>query len=291
MTTSTTAKKATQPKETPAPVVNEEKVSDTSVVAEETPKQRIPQALLDQSLLADFCTRYLDAFDKISAYNKEVLASKDAEWNPSKVLVKAQELGNPTDANVQPDTDIKAALTEWENAVNVMNVARRKVVTITASKMGITLSSTAERDPQKEEALKEMHKTAVVIGTQLSMLAGLTTDANAASAVQEFLTENELPAIGRDSTRNFGESGGKATPKYRVTVEVFKNEKSLLKAAGFTKTAAELSKPEFGYERGEQLKSDDLRKAWEAAGNSSEKTVTNPVEFEHNNLKYVITKN
>lgn len=298
-TSNKTPAKATPAKATNPPVVNEENsvmpditegVAErmTTPETEEKPN-RIPEALASQAMLEEFCKRYLEAFDEISVYNKGVLAEKTSDWTSSKVLAKAQELGNPTDASVKPNDDIKSALKIWEDAVQAMNVARRKVVDITAKELGITLSATAERDPKKEEELKPKRAFALEIGKQLVMIANMTTDKSVSAAATKFLNDNELPAIGRDQTHSFGESG-KATPKYRVHIQVTKDDATLLDADGFTKTALELSKPEYGYERGKQPKSEDLRKAWEAAGNTPENTVKATVEFEDNGLKYVISK-
>lgn len=297
-TTNKTPAKSTPVKATNSPAVKEENevmpditegVAErmTTPETEEKPN-RIPEALASQAILEEFCKQYLSSFDEISAYNKGVLAEKTSDWTSTKVLAKAQELGNPTDANVKPNADIKSALKIWEDAVQAMNVARRNVVDKTAKELGITLSATAERDPKKEEELKPKRQFALEIGKQLVMIANMTTDTSVSEAATKFLQDNELPAIGRDQTHSFGESG-KSTPKYRVSITVSKGDQTLLSGEGFTKTAIELSKPEFGYERGKQPKADTLREVWEKAGNN-ETTTVSPVEFEDNGLKYVITK-
>jgi O6-methylguanine-DNA--protein-cysteine methyltransferase len=204
-------------------------------------------------------------------------------------LEKAREFARPTDKNVAPKSDIKKALEAYEKLVNEVARARKEILDVTSKELGITLSATADRNPELEAPLKEKRKIAIEIGTQLSMIAKMTSNEQASAAVTEFLSENPLPAIGRDQTRTFG-NDGKATPKYRVTVEIKKGDAVLLSEDGFTKTALALTKPTFGYERGKSLKSEDLRKAWEAAGNTSEKTVKSPVEFEDNGLTFVITK-
>jgi hypothetical protein len=285
--TKSTAAKSTPVKAAPAPVVEENEVTDNA--PEEKAVNRIPEALSNQSILADFARRYLDVFDEIAAYNKDVLAEKTSDWNAAKVLEKARELARPTDKNVKPNEDIKKAVETWENLINEMNRARKTLLDMTSKELGITLSSTSERDPALEAPLRDKRKFAIEIGTQLSMIAKMTTDEAVSEAATEFLAKNALPAIGRDQVRKFGEDG-KSTPKYRVHIKIVKGSETLLEEDGFTKTSQALSNPKFGYERGKSLKSEDLRKAWEKSGNTPEKTVTNPVEFDDNGLHYVITK-
>lgn len=284
----TAASRVTEKNETP--VVEEKISSETSVV--DTPEaekevNRIPETLADNPILSEFCKRYLDVLDEIAKYNEEVLAEKDAEWNPSKVLEKSKELANPTDANVPANADIKAARDEWEKIVGQAALARKKVIETTAKALGITLTVTTERDAETEEGLKQKRKLAVAIGTQLSTIAEMTTDKDASAAVTTFFEKNPLPAIGRDQVRSFG-SDGKSTPKYRVHITVSDKDGNVkVSEDGFTKTA--LALPKY-YERGKALKSETLRKAWEAAGNTPEKTLVDPVEFDDNDLHFVIKK-
>ncbi len=290
MTAPKTAPKSTPQKTSPAPQSDEVKSEVTSEVSEkETPKSRIPSLLENNSILGDFCKQYLDIHDRIASYNKEVLAERDSEWNATKVLEKARQLGRPTDNSVKPNDEIKKALTDWEDLINQVARARKNVLDLTAKEIGITLSATADRNPELEAPLKEERKRANVIGEQLSTIAKMTSDKNATDAVLEFLAAYPLPAIGRDQVRTFGNDGS-ATPKYRVTVEVSKNGEVLVSESGFTKAGLALTKPALGYERGKAPNSGDLREAWEKAGNTADKTVTNPVEFDDNGLHFKITK-
>lgn len=282
--TAPTAAKAT--KATAKPVENSP-VKDDAPVTEE--KNRVPGILNENPILADFCKQYLVAFDEISAYNKEVLAEKDSEWNSHKVLEKAREFARPTNKDDKPDDEIKSALEKWESLVDEVNKARRAVVELGAKKLGITLSATTERNADAEAPLKEKRKVAIEIGKNLSMIAGMTNNKSAADAVTEFFANYPMPAIGRDQARSFGENAKATTPKYRVKVEIYKNDELLLSEDGFTKTALALTNPKFGYDRGQALKSDKLREVWEKAGNSATTTVS-PVEFMDNDLKFVITK-
>jgi hypothetical protein len=286
-------------KPTARPSVSENKVEDTKValpaevVADdkvEATKPRIPTYLADNSILADFCKRYLATFDKIAAYNKDVLAEKDSEWNAAKVLEKSREMARPTDKNAKADEEVKNALEAWESLITELAKARKAVLDLTASKLNINLSATATRDNEVEAPLKEDRKVAVEIGKQLSMIADMTNDESASAAVLEFLANNPLPAVGRDQSRNFGAADSASTPKYRVKVTVTKDGEEILSEDGFTKAGLALTKPVFGYERGKAPKSETLRNAWEAAGNNGEKTVVNPVEFDDNGLHFVITK-
>jgi hypothetical protein len=255
--------------------------TDSETVTDSEPKSRIP-APLNIPVLSDFCARYLNALDEIAEYNKVVLAEKDSEWSAPKILEKAREFAKSDDGQ-----NVKSAIETWESLIGQAQNARRAILDMTAEKLGIQVSAVTDRNPELEGPLKEKRKIAVEIGTQLNTIAGMTTDKTASNAVIEFLKLNPLPAVGRDQTRSFSADGGKATPKYRVTVEVSKNGEVVLTEDGFTKTALALTKL---HERGKAPKSDDLRTAWEAAGNTSEKTVQSPVVFENMGFHYKITK-
>jgi hypothetical protein len=295
MTTATT--KSTPAKATPSNVVTEkDNVNKEAVKPEETNTpdtaktgtDRIPEVLRAQSILADFCKQYLSVYDEIAAYNKAVLAEKSSEWNAAKVMEKARSLARPTEKDAKPNTEIKSALDKFERLVTELNLARKAVLDVTSKNLGISLSAVSDRDPAAEQPLKDRRKIAVELGNQLMMIAKMTTDENASSAVNDFLTALPLPAVGRDQTRSFTDNDGKATPKYRVTVAVFdKDGNQKISEDGFTKAKLALAK---FYPRGEGITSDKLREAWEAAGNNSEKTVVNPVEFDDNELHFVITK-
>lgn len=276
--TTVKANKAAAAKEAPVVAEKTENV--------ETPANRIPNVLLENPILAEFCNQYLKTVDEILDYNKQVLAEKSAEWNAHKVMEKAREFARPTDKS-EPDNDVLEAIKKYEAAQDAYNLARRSVLDVTSKKLGITLSATADRNPELEAPLKEKRKTAHVIGTQLKIMADMTSNAEASKAVASFLSDFELPMIGRDQTHSFGDAG-KSTPKYRVTVVVTdKDGKEVLSEDGFSKTAMALTK---FYERGKALKADVLREVWEKAGNSPEETKTNPVEFEDNDLHFTITK-
>lgn len=291
MTTPTKAAKSAAPKAnvTEEPKVAVETVPD-DVVETTQEKPRIPEILANSPIFAEFCERYLGVYDEISNYNKEVLASRDSEWNAGKVLEKAREFARPTDKNVQPKDDIKKALEAYEALINETARARKAILDITSNELGITLSATSDRNPETEAPLKEKRKVAIEIGSNLSTIGKMTNDEKTTEAINTFLAANPMPAIGRDQARVFGDDG-KSTPKYRVIVEVSKDGTSLLNVKGFTAASLALTKPAFGYERGKAIKTDDLRKAWESAGNTPEKTVTNPVEFEDNGLHFKISKN
>ncbi len=291
MTTPTTNKTATKAtKSTPAKVednIAEVAEAPVATVPDDTSVNRIPELFENNPILKDFCQKYLDILDEITEYNKQVLAEKTAEWNSSKVLEKAKEFAHPEDANVPANKEIQTLVDEWEKAITVLAQKRKAVIERTAKELGITLTSTAERDPEKEAGLKEQRKLAHTIGSQLSSFAEMINDASATKTIQEFLGSNPLPAVGRDQSHNFSSDGGKATPKYRVKVTVSRDNEELISEDGFTKAA--LALPKY-YERGKALKADKLREAWEAAGNTPEKTVTDPVEFNDNGLHFTITK-
>jgi hypothetical protein len=287
MTNPTATKKAT-PKATVTPEVKETVVESTPEVVEtEVVKDRTPESLASDSILASFCERYLLALDEIAAYNKEVLQKSDSDWTSAKVLEKARELARPTSKDVKANETILRALKAFEDAADTLTKTRREVLEITAKDQNIVLSNTSERDSEREAPLREKRTFAVAIGNQLESIAKMTTNEKATEDVLTFLKDNPLPAIGRDQSRTFGVEE-KATPKYRVIVIVKNNDgEKLVEEAGFTKAANSLTKH---YPRGKSLKTDDLRKAWESAGNTPEKTVVSPVVFEDNDLSFEIHK-
>lgn len=284
MTAPATAKKTTPAKET-TPI--DESVPTPEVVPDDTPVDRIPEELADQTILADFCQRYLNSYDEILAYNKQVLAEKDAEWNPTKLVAKAREMANPEDASKAVPA-IKKLVDEFEKALTAFNVARRAVIDGTAKELGVSLSSTSERDPEVEEALKKKRTEAKVIGTNLSTIAEMAKP-EAKDVIIKFLSEYPLPTIGRDQAHNFGSGNTGSTPKYRVHVSVTnKDGKEIVSEDGFTKASQALPKY---YERGKSPKSDTLREIWEKAGNSpKEPYKVSPVEWNDNGLKFILSK-
>lgn len=254
-----------------------------------TGEKRIPAVLAKETILADFCRRYLAVYDEISEYNAEVLAEKDAEWTAGKVLAKAREFASPEDGT-SADEEIKSVYDAWEKLVTEVSHARKAVLDAASKKLGITLSATADRNAETEAPLKEKRKFAHTVGTQLSKIAEMTANEAASKSVTEFLSNYPLPAVGRDQVSTFG-SDGSTTPKYRVTVTVSKDGNTLLEGEGFTKTALALTKPVFGYERGKALDAEKLRAAWEAAGNSQKEPYkVSPVKFKDNDLDFEIAK-
>lgn len=254
--------------------------------AKPTKDTRISPVLSKQVILMDFLGTYLSVFDEISAYNKEVLAEKSSDWPISKIMEKAREFASPENADdIKPE--VKVAWDQFEAASQAMQVARRNVLNATAKELGITLSVTAERNSDTEAPLKEHRTRAVAIGKQLSTFSELLNDEKISAALKEFLDAYPLPAVGRDQVSNFG-ADEKSTPKYRVTVVVTNSDgEELVNESGFTKAALALTK---FYPRGEAPKPDTLRTAWEKAGNTGENTVQPVVEFDDNDLHYVITK-
>lgn len=285
--------------ELPEENVSEENVSETTpeenvsevvseTVEDENPANRIPEIFAANPMFTSLVTQYLSVYDEIAGYNKTVIAEKsDSEWTTGKLLAEARKLASPDEGD--PNVDIKSVYDTFERINIELAKARKAVVDATAKFKGISLSSVAaERDPAKEEELKEKRVPAIDIGKNMAMMAGLLNDKEASEAIKDFLGKYQLPAVGRDQSRNFAESGG-STPKYRVRVEVIKNGEVLLTEDGFAKTGLALTQPVFGYERGKALKSDALRTAWESVGNSGDKTVQNVVEFEDNGLLFRIT--
>lgn len=273
--------------EMPETVEVSENVEETKEESTE-PVNRIPELLASQFILNDLCQKYLGVVDKTAAYNQTVIGEKDSEWTSAKVVNKARELANPTDANVEANKEIKDALDAWENLVTEQLKARKVIVDLASKALGISLSSVAaERDMELEAKLKEERKLATVIGDQLKLMGTLTTDANTTEVVNAFLNAYPLPMVGRDQVHNFGADNAGKTPKYRVNIVVTRDGETILSEEGFTKLA--LALPPY-YERGKAPKAPMFREVWEKAGNSPEKTVQPTVQFEDNGLVYTITK-
>lgn len=247
---------------------------------------RIPTALR-AGILGGFAATYLQVVDEIAEYNKQVLAEKNSEWNAAKVLTKSEEFARPTDGS-EANKDILEAREAWEELVTQVNLARRELIEKTSAVLGISLGAIADRDAAAEERLKEDRKKAVAIASNLEtmskMMAGDDSD-----VIKTFLENNSLPQVGRDGSKTFG-SDTPTTTKWRVTVEVKKGDTVLGTFDGFTKAGLAMTKPEFGYARGEALTSEQMREVWESK-NKDKDNITEPVvEFTHNDLHFTITK-
>ncbi len=253
-------------------------------------EKRIPALIAKNPIFADFLKDFLSVLDKIAEYNKDVLSASESEHTPSSVFKRARDYASPDNAEDQ-DKEIKDALDAFESLATQLSNARKNVIELTAKKMGITLSSTAERDPAIEGPLKDERKRASDIATTLMNIAGMTNDSAIKDAITEFFKVNELPMVGRDQTHNFGTNSG-STPKYRVSVNVKNADgEDLGTYDGFSKVALALTKPAFGYERSKAPKADAFRSVWENAGNSQSEPYKVPeVTFTDNNLTYTMKK-
>ena len=253
----------------------------------------IPQAIIENGLIVEFCKMYLGFVNEIGDYNKSVLQTRTDGWTNSRVLEKAKEFASPTDANIPKDDVISDYFNDYEKALSALAHAKTELLNITAEKLGITLNNTAERDPNVENELKEKRVNALKLVTQLEGMADMTHDAALKEGIREFLKNSPLPMVGRDQVRSFGlENATATTPKYRITVTVFNQDgEKLYSDKGFSKAAQAITKPVFGYERGKAPDADVLRNAWEKAGNSADNPYAVPrVEFVDNKLTYVIEK-
>lgn len=271
----------------PEKVVTEETTQDnSSEEIEETPA--LPEIFSQNPMFASLADKYLSVYREIVEYNKTVIAEKsDNEWTTGKLVAEAKKLSSPDEG--EPNKDIKVLFDAFEAIQTELAKSRKALIDATAKFKGISLSSVAaERDPAKEEELKNKRVPAVDIGKNMAMMAGLVNDVEASKAIEKFLTDYALPAVGREGTRNFAQAGG-STPKYRVRVEVIKDGNVIFTGDGFAKTALALTQPVFGYERGQALKADKFREVWEASGNNSEQTKKPVVEFGDNGLLYRLT--
>lgn len=269
-------------------IVSEETPEETPETEnEESSANPIPDVLLENPILVSFCERYLNVLAEISEYNDKVLSQKSSEWTTSRILEKAKEFAYPTDANTAPNSEVQEAFKKWESLVTEVNQAKQNVKALTAQALGITLIA-EERDPEVEKPLKEARGLANEIAKQLTAIANMTTDQDAKEGVATFLTNNPLPVVGRNQVTSVT-GDGKTTPKYRVNVDVFDQDGTQRGETqqGFTKASLAISKL---FPHGESIKPEELRQVWEAAGNSSENTVKDPVEFEKSGYKIVISK-
>lgn len=255
---------------------------------------RIPDSLASNPILADFANKYLEVVDLIAEYNKSVLTPAKSEWTNAKLNEAGRKLARPDDPKLKGNPDLLKLLVAMENAQDALNLARKSFFDGVADKLGVVRDTTAERDLEKEAELKNKRSFASTIGTQLSQIASLTSDTEASAAVESFLNENKLPAVGRNSVTSFGgENPGKGTPRYRVSIRIEKDGNVLLeKGEGFTKTAAALSRPEFGLEKEQRPTAEDFRNVWEKAGNSGDNPAATPeVVFENHGLTYTLSYN
>ncbi len=279
-------------------VTTEDVVTSNEEVVSEEVMYPIPAALDDNKLLVELCKMYLDVAKAIKKYNDSVLTQRTDGWTNAKVLEKARELGNPTDANVKPNDDIKAYLEKYEELLDQLNFAKRELLESTADVLGIVLTNSNERDESVEKPLKEKRTHATVVATQLNNIAGMTHDTTVTEAIKEFLEKNPLPMVGRDQVRTFTDGSAGSTPRYRVDVKVFKGDDLIGTAQGFTKAGLMVTRPEFGFVRGKAISGDKLREAYEGAGNSAANPyAVSPVEFVvekgddlADDLKFVIEK-
>lgn len=267
--------------------------SNTETVTEEVEVNRIPDAIIENGLLVEFCKIYLGIADEIGEYNSRVLQTRTDGWTNSKVLEKAKEFASPEDANIPKDDTIADLFDKYESYLTALAFAKTELLNATAEKLGITLTNTSERDPNVENTLKEQRVKALKVVTQFEGMAEFTTDANLKNGITEFLKNNPLPMVGRNQERSFGlEGNNTSTPKYRVTVTITNSDgEKLYSDKGFSKAALAITKPVFGYERGKALTAENLREAWEKAGNSADNPYAVPrVEFVDNKLTFVIEK-
>jgi hypothetical protein len=276
-----TATKATENTET----VSEE------VVTEEKEVSPIPAALNSNPILVSFCQQYLDVIAPITEYNNSIFKKSNSEWDRHKLLAEAKKLGSPMDANEEAVPAIKEAFEVYENVLASLAVVRADLVNITAKHLGVSLETLGgERDETKEADLKEKRKFAFGLGETLKQMALYSADKASSEAVNKFLKNNELPAVGRQQTTSFTTESTTATPKYRVKVTVAKEGHTIGEFDGFSKTAIAMTGAAYGYPKGEALKADKLRQAWEAAGNGPSSTVNPTVEFEDNGLTFTLTQ-
>lgn len=259
----------------------------STTVEKTTADERIPELLASQGIFKEFLSRYLSNYDEIVEYNEGVLREKNSEWNSYKILDKARELARPTDGKSANET-IKGALVEWEKLASEVNAAKQHLIQVAAKELGIEYNSGSERDPEKEAPLREMHKTNINIGKQLTEMVKMTVDPKLQDTLTDFLKTYKMPAVGRNQTHDFLAEETDKTPKYRLRITASREEtgEELFTEDGITKAVGATAK---FYERGKGLKADSFRKAWESAGNSMGNTVQNSVSFTDNGLIFTLT--
>lgn len=258
----------------------------TTTTTTSSVEDRIPSVLTKQEIFVEFVSVILSTYDEIKAYNDKVLNKGSSEWNVYKLLEKAREMARPEDGKA--NSQIKKVLEAYEALQSEMNKARQEVVQTTAKELGIEFTAGNERDPEIEAPLKLKHKTAVEVGKQLLQMGKIYSDKKVSEAIQTFLKEYELPAVGRNQTHSFSIDGGTSgAPRYRVKVTVSREGEVLFEADGFTKASQAL--PQY-YERGKALSSAKLREVWEAAGNTMKSQPKPVVEFTDNGLDFKLAQ-
>ncbi len=267
------------------------KETENIEMVEEKKVSPIPDVLNSNPILVNFCQQYLDAIVPITEYNDSLFKKSNTEWDRHKLLAEAKKLGRPMDANEKAVPEILESLKKYENAVEALSVIKAELVGVTAKHLDVSLESMGgEKDEAKEAELKEIRKHAFGLGDILKQMAVFSADKESTAAVNEFLAANALPAVGRAQFTSFTAESAVSVPKYRVKVTVAKEGHVIGEFDGFSKTAIAMTNAVYSYPKGDALKADKLRAAWEAAGNGPSNTVKPIVEFEDNGLTFTLTQ-
>lgn len=257
--------------------------TDTATKAQPAKKAQ-PEAPVNpftgsNDVVAGMANDMLAEIQAVSAFNAKYMEPERDPNAPTQAKMVTQ-------ARDETTPEILELVNKYDAALTAVNQARETLANSMARKLGVTL---AREVPKPEDVeltqVKSQRQRAVDIAKVLEKMASLT----AAEGVAEFLKANPIPEVLRKGSYDpTAETSG--TPKYRVTVTATRDGQEILTRTdgqGFTK-AAQYSRK--FHEKDKALAAPDFRKAWEAAGNTVEKTVQSPVTFEHDGVQYSISK-
>jgi hypothetical protein len=251
--------------------------------------------------MSGFATKILEANSQISAHNVEMTKlaamAKSAGMSSYQVLSEAKKLARPVEDDTKPNAQILTLLEAYEKAQETLNSARSSLVATTAKSLGVDLAQEApEPDKDIVEALKVARKSAVAIAKQLvDMASNANPNDPSRKELEAWLAANPILVIGSDRVLDVTDATS-GLARYRVDVTASINGQTLTVgteefkgAKGFTK-AAQLASKSGKHKRGESPDRDDFRKAWEAAGNTPDKTVQSTVDFTKDEVTYRLVK-
>lgn len=226
---------------------------------------RLPSVFESNPFLKDIGGGYLGIIDKVQEFNDMYVVDKPADGAPTSrtMFTKAKEARKEQD-----DNQLEELMSEWDAIWSQMAEKRQEIASYMADKLGVTLTPEAPEVPEEDkDALKEERKRGVEMARAMKQVSTYSNDKALNEAIEKFLSENELPNVGRkDSWSATAQTAG--TPKYRVDVTVLDSEGNVVvdKARGFSKAVAEITKQKLYSDKNQVPGADRFREAWEAAG-------------------------
>lgn len=223
---------------------------------------RVPELLRD-AIIGDFLSKYLTTVDRITAYRASLAPATEKTWTVPKLMATAREAAFPEDASVEVPAGLQDAWNAFEAAQQALQIAKRSVVDIMRTALGIEDEVGGERDEAVEAELKTARAEADNIAKTIQQLAKLSgSDAAKQQVMFDFLAEHPLPSITSERTTSYVDEKP-TTPKYRVRIIVSDDENEKLQEDGFSKTAQAVRK--FYDNKSEAPTAETLRQFWEDA--------------------------